>query len=176
MHTTWAHYFLQYMRYTFSLSCFYILYSHLSPPLFLSSSCHFLLLTLPHSRLTFLTIPFNRLCDKRPPPALWGQLCELALCLCISVSVRVCSCAVSLIQSFCQTTAIEILPFSPIETCVSFIVNLKGTSRLLDSSHTHTLIHTHTHVQSGLFFFASMLVCADLFSASLLAISQRHID
>lgn len=33
--------------------------------LFPSSSRHFPLLTLPHSRLTFLTSPFNRLGDKR---------------------------------------------------------------------------------------------------------------
>lgn len=143
---------------------------HTFPLLFFLSSRHFLLLTLPHSRLTFFTTPFNRLCDKRPPPALWGQLCELPLCLRVCVSVRVCLCAVSVIQSFCQTTAVEILPFSPIEMCMSFIVYLKGTSRLSGSSHTHT----HTHGQGSFCLLACL--CRSVFSASLLAISQRHID
>lgn len=81
-----------------------LLSSHSS--LFVSSSSRFLLLTLPHSGLTFLTSPFNRLCDKRSLSALCEQLCELHSCLCVPC------------MHSCAASRDVTLPFSPMEMCI----------------------------------------------------------
>lgn len=101
------------------------------------------------------------------PFEMMKPICPLSLCLSKEPHAFICFYITLLFVSSQRV----FLPFTPRELRLSAAVNLNGTSRPLRS------LESHPHTCSPVFFFCFLArLRGSVFSASLLGISQRHID